>query len=67
MTSSVDPPHAASPARYPEIGVVALDAMAAIAEPASVPTHVSTWAVAFETVVGTMRAAATERRRPAFA
>jgi len=46
--------------RYPEIGVAALDAMAAIAGPSWAPDYELAWSAAFENVTAAMRAASSE-------
>ena len=46
------------PERYPVIGAAALDAMAAIAGPASASDHERAWRAAFDLVVGAMLAGA---------
>ena len=44
------------PEHYPRVAAVALDAMAALAGPASAPDHDRAWTTAFEIVVGAMLA-----------
>jgi hemoglobin-like flavoprotein len=46
--------YGARPERYPVVGAVALDAMAAIAGPALTPDYERAWSAAFEVVVGAM-------------
>ena len=47
--------------RYPVVGAVALDAMAAIAGSTSAPTYERAWSEAFGYVVGAMADGATHR------
>ena len=52
------------PRRYPVVGAVALDAMAATAGPAWAPGHDRAWSTAFDIVVAAMLAAAPPADRP---